>query len=353
LSETAEKFGSETLLIKIAADRTRIYLKFQDPAEGKTSLVMVVDEWAAEECQQLPHDSRLNKNTIYYSRDADVVHYVYLSEKHSKTQRGQLDVAGLDAHLEECIIESSLGQLDEPLICLDYEQNRVVAYSPDEPEFAHAFNDLLQHHKQVKLNVLDEMNVDESLFDTPQKLALRDKWLADKLLRAERRVFVPSALRDSFIERLKSTVTHDPAREIYANISFKGKKDGIFDYLRETLAEKAKCAERQMSEYLYFSEVPFSSREQEAERVVKVLHDLRVLKSGGLALKHEDVNESKYAYEGLKKNLEKRFESRRFEAYLGQVVALQGEIRSYRDGLKGFSLSLYFRVCQAVHPQIA
>ena len=107
--------------------------------------------------------------------------------------------------------------------------------------------------------------------------------------------------------------------------------------MRDCFVDKQACAQKSIKNYLYSSETPFKTKEIETSAILKILHDIKILKSGGLALRRngKDINRSKYAYEEFKKLIEETA-PKSCDAYFDNIVRLQGEIRSYRDGLKGF-----------------
>lgn len=340
LIKSTAKYDKEILLIRLT-HQTSVYLK------NKGRLYQLVDRWSVEELDRErmpPKKESMESNKIYFARNNDKLMYAYKSSRiDSKIQSDEIEISSEDGEINnEWIFENVL---DEPLIGLSYDQDEILEYTPgtgsSSSEFSALIDDALKR-KGVKLDDrLNESNVLDSLFvGDEKKLALKQTWVNEKLLNRQKRIYLPPSIREIFIERLKNTIKNEPTtiNEIYSNISLKNKKDGIFDYLRELMVEKEKCDNEQIRDYLYVSEIPFMSREKEADSVIKVLHELKILKSGGLSLKWaSDINEGKYAYNKLKDNLEKRFdESSICNTYLGQIVDLQGDIRSYRDGLKGY-----------------
>jgi hypothetical protein len=99
------------------------------------------------------------------------------------------------------------------------------------------------------------------------------------------------------------------------------------------IKEKSSSKHNSIKKYIYSSELPFGPKEVEAESVIKILHALKILKSGGLALYqwNNDINQSKYAYENFELFLaEKVKKNQKISIYIETIAGLQGDIRSHK-----------------------
>ncbi|CAF3674935.1 unnamed protein product [Rotaria sp. Silwood1] len=124
------------------------------------------------------------------------------------------------------------------------------------------------------------------------------------------------------------------------SLSFKGKYSKIKfnDNGHETKDLKTFLKElidniRQSSEYLYQSDLPFSTKEEEGNKIRIYLKEKNILKSGGLAKqKYGDIRQN------IEKILDKILENSQFkndkELIQSKILRLQGDIRSYKDDLK-------------------
>lgn len=194
-----------------------------------------------------------------------------------------------------------------------------------------------------RVRCLDPYNVSFDIFDaSSQKKELKLLWEKEGFFSNQERVLIGDHFL--FIERLRQKIRSTKYEAIVLKSDRGTRDEGICDYFAAALKQKNEAEDPSVRDYLYSSDIPFNTKEQEARGVIKLLHDLKVLKSGGLALKNQYDSgglkkANKYDSEGLKKALEKDFKASmptRVEPYFDHVAGLQGDIRSYKDGLKGW-----------------
>ncbi|CAF1384963.1 unnamed protein product [Rotaria sp. Silwood1] len=85
----------------------------------------------------------------------------------------------------------------------------------------------------------------------------------------------------------------------------------------------------QQNQYFYQTDLPFTIKEEEGNNIRIYLKEKNILKSGGLA---------KYKYVDIKRNIERILKNIQCEndkeLILSKILSLQGDIRSFKTGLK-------------------
>ncbi|CAF1330811.1 unnamed protein product [Rotaria sp. Silwood1] len=113
----------------------------------------------------------------------------------------------------------------------------------------------------------------------------------------------------------------------YAKIKFNGNGHETKD-LKIFLIE-LKDNISQQNQYFYQTDLPFTIKEEEGNNIRIYLKEKNILKSGGLA---------KYKYVYIKRNIERILKNIQFEndkeLILSKILSLQGDIRSFKTGLK-------------------
>ncbi|CAF1540455.1 unnamed protein product, partial [Rotaria sp. Silwood1] len=96
-----------------------------------------------------------------------------------------------------------------------------------------------------------------------------------------------------------------------------------------SLLNKLKDNISQQNQYFYQTDLPFTIKEEEGNNIRIYLKEKNILKSGGLA---------KYKYVDIKRNIERILKNIQFEndkeLILSKILSLQGDIRSFKTGLK-------------------
>ncbi|CAF1518413.1 unnamed protein product, partial [Rotaria sp. Silwood1] len=96
-----------------------------------------------------------------------------------------------------------------------------------------------------------------------------------------------------------------------------------------SLLNKLKDNISQQNQYFYQTYLPFTIKEEEGNNIRIYLKEKNILKSGGLA---------KYKYVDIKRNIERILKNIQFEndkdLILSKILSLQGDIRSFKTGLK-------------------
>ncbi|CAF1235162.1 unnamed protein product [Rotaria sp. Silwood1] len=117
----------------------------------------------------------------------------------------------------------------------------------------------------------------------------------------------------------------------YAKIEFNGSGHETKDL--KTFLIELKDNISQQNQYFYQTDLPFTIKEEEGNNIRIYQKEKNILKSGGLA---------KYKYGDVKRNIERilnkilkniQFENDK-ELILSKILSLQGDIRSFRKGLK-------------------
>ncbi len=295
--------------------------------------------WEVIQISQLPDNEEVEekKNKLYFNLSKNgVVEFTYFSEKYKAPIKNSfiLDadtyafLVSPETACEKTVLYMVLGDLEEALYKLDFNSNEPLICSERSEGDARVATDALVK-KAHRLQLFDPYNVNLDLFNTPEKKALQSHWEKEKLLCSQERILVKNI--DFFIEKLKQKLK-DGRYQKYRDMSYSENKEGICGYLRDLFAEKEKTENSAIVGYLYKNDFEhvIQSREVEANKVLKILHDLGILKSGGL---HRKVD--KYAWRQFKEDVEKALPFG-CSSLVDQVVGLQGEIRSYRDGLKSW-----------------
>ncbi|CAF0863380.1 unnamed protein product [Brachionus calyciflorus] len=346
INEAIQMFGEALLLIKITKDNS-IYI-YHKSEKNDYCLTQLVEKWEMEYCDDLPDDAivLLNKNKLFYSLNDDLFNFKYFShidneivtnnygDKSKKIYEVIRSKSETDAN--ELILHYTLSLVEVPLFRLFYNQNLCVQISPysEDTQSQIIFNEISKN-KNIKFKYLDYFNVSLDLFDTKKKIELKKIWEKDGFLTKQERLMIKDSFL--FVESVKSQIEKfedETLKNKYKNIGYKNyKQDGLFHYLSDTLNEKKNSLENSVKNFLYLSEIPFKSKKIEAESIIKILHDLKILKSGGLSLKNAKI--SKYAYKDFNDGIEDIVPTN-CKAFVAKIVNLQGDIRSYRDGLKGW-----------------
>jgi hypothetical protein len=169
---------------------------------------------------------------------------------------------------------------------------------------------------------IDPENVDRTLFDaSEEKKALRSFF-------EEKQILYPNK-RGKIGEVDFETLIFD---EKYSKIKFNDNGHETKD-LRDFLIELKESLIIEEKKYLYQTYIPFTTKEEEANKIRIYLKEKNILKSGGLDIhKHEDITKTIETLldEALK---DTQFENDK-EVILGKILALQGDIRSSKEDLK-------------------
>ncbi|CAF3957351.1 unnamed protein product, partial [Rotaria sp. Silwood1] len=116
-------------------------------------------------------------------------------------------------------------------------------------------------------------------------------------------------------------------KEKYTKIKFNGNGHETKD-LKTFLIELTDNINQQ-NQYFYQTDLPFTIKEEEGNNIRIYLKEKNILKSGGLA---------KYKYVDIKRNIERILKNIQFEndkeLILSKILSLQGDIRSFKTGLK-------------------
>ncbi len=184
-------------------------------------------------------------------------------------------------------------------------------------------------------------------------LELKSHLLDKKLMVQTRRV----KLEDMKAQFLSAKFNFDGKYARYRDITFNNggrETKGIQSFIKEVIALKSqelqKKPDHEGALYIYQDELPFGSKQEEAAKILIFLKENNILKSGGLCkqyksggikidLKHNidlksDINE---ALDHALKN--SQFKSDK-EFIKNKLLAAQGDIRSYKDGINA-SLKLF------------
>ncbi|CAF4310381.1 unnamed protein product, partial [Adineta steineri] len=118
----------------------------------------------------------------------------------------------------------------------------------------------------------------------------------------------------------------------YSKIKFNDNGHETKD-LKTFLIELMENIKQQNNKYLYQTDLPFSTKEDEGNKIRIFLKEKNILKSGGLAIhKYGDNSED------IEKELNKILKDTEFandtKLILSKILNLQGDIRSYKDDLK-------------------
>ena len=338
-------YGENIKLIWLRSNNS-IYL-YGKLMANKWGYTKLINGWNLERCDKLPENETIksNLNKLYYrtiescfsyayfsNKLNKVVHNVYNSEQ-SKEFYCLLETLDQSSSLET-ILHYTLGQLEEPLYRLPFSEGIDIRCSlqTDNEEIQWLYN-VIKKSNGHWIEFLDPYNVQNNLFDTNKKRELEAFLKKSQLITAQERILIIDQF--SFIRNLGKSINDKPK---YKDIAFANSNKGIIGYFQELFENKKMLNTGPVSEYLYLSEVPFETKEIESESIIKILHDLKILKSGGLHLQGDkqcEPNETKYAYENFKEFIEDKSPSEG-KPFVDNIVALQGDIRSYRDGLKGW-----------------
>ena len=353
IEDACMMFGEVMTLFKLSSNNS-IFLYHQN-ANNKWCLNELIDKWNVEKCDQLPTEQNLKSNTVYFTINKDSLNYCYLSNI-SKTMvteslskeisRNILDSSSVNSlSLNELILYYTIGlDNEEPIYTIPYNENLSCQISfiespfLNEDEPSKIIVDTIKMNSKISILCLDSFNVSENLFNTEKKRKLKSLWKSKELLKKQERIFIKDSF--TFINKLKHTlnqISDKKIRDKYQNLSYKDfKSDGLFNYFNEILLEKQTYNIDSLKNYYYSSEVPFEDKEIFSEKLLKSLYEFNLLKSGGLALeKDKGINKSKYAYEQFKELIEEKAPPE-LKVHVDRIVQLQGEIRSFRDGLKGY-----------------
>ncbi|CAF1411613.1 unnamed protein product [Adineta steineri] len=120
--------------------------------------------------------------------------------------------------------------------------------------------------------------------------------------------------------------------EKYSKIKFNDNGHETKD-LKAFLIELVENIKQQNNKYLYQTDLPFSTKEEEGNKIRIFLKDKNVLKSGGLAI-HKYGDTSKDIEKELNKILKNTEFANDTKLILSKILNLQGDIRSYKDDLK-------------------
>ncbi|CAF1413439.1 unnamed protein product, partial [Rotaria sp. Silwood1] len=123
----------------------------------------------------------------------------------------------------------------------------------------------------------------------------------------------------------------DTIRKIFRNNS--QERDKIEKIIRNDLdpsvADSLISLLNSKSSFFYQTDLPFTIKEEEGNNIRIYLKEKNILKSGGLA---------KYKYVDIKRNIERILKNIQFEndkeLILSKILSLQGDIRSFKTGLK-------------------
>lgn len=347
LKQAYEVFGDVLTLIRLTDNSIHFYHK---SFNGEWCFTQLVDKWSIEKCEKLPSNQSVfnTRNILYFTSNETAFEYAYFSQSNTRVILGGfnkeeskklLEVLSQDnVEKAKLLLGYIIGQ-EEALFQIPFNYNATFQISPNSNEqIPNIIYSAILKHPKIPLKFMDIYNVSSSLFDTEKKSELKKLWEKEELLTTQERLVVKN--NQNFLNMLKRELdTVEPRiRNKYKDIAYKDyKQDGLIYFLKDCFDDKLKYAEDSIRDYFYISEIPFNMKQIETETVIKILHDLKILKSGGLALRYNggNINESKYAYKEFKGYIEK-IKPYDCNAYIDNVVSLQGEIRSYRDGLKGW-----------------
>jgi preprotein translocase subunit SecA len=167
---------------------------------------------------------------------------------------------------------------------------------------------------------IDPMDLKLDKLEEKLKKFIIDKELFIKTYRAKVEDFEPS------------NVKFEGKFSKYAKIKFinEGKTQSIVEFLQ---ALKAHLVENKI-EYLYQTNLPYGTREEEAAKLVALLKEKNILKSGGLNLKKFKYGEIKEALEKSVSELIKDTIYKNDKDFIiGKLCTLQGEIRAAEEKL--------------------
>ncbi|CAF4138501.1 unnamed protein product [Rotaria sordida] len=171
---------------------------------------------------------------------------------------------------------------------------------------------------------IDPSHVDISLFETNSgmkqfRVYLEEKNMLSKTKRAKIEQLNPESLR------------FDGVYEKYSRINFNdhGHKPSNLKTFLEKLKEQIIS---QGDEYIYQTDLPYSTQEEEAKKILMFLKDKNIIKSGGLAI-HKHGNRSEDIDNLLDKILPNVFINDK-DLIKSKILALQGDIRSCEEDLK-------------------
>lgn len=351
-----ELFGENLTLVRINKDNS-IFLYYMK--EKKVwDLKKLASEIFVLECNELPADEIVaaSQNKVYCKITKSLFSFSYFSPKQKdKIVKGQLKksddrklfelLKNQSINRNSVILSHTLGLNDEPLYKLDFDQNlslEISLFLANETSKIVCNKIVSAFESGVFFKFINPFNVTDDLFNNEPKLNLKKKWVDSNILKKEERVRIEYI--EPFIDVLKNYFSKcdEKLKTKYASITYmEHTQDGLVYFLSDLLKKKLECAEKSLRNYLYANEIPFDTKIIEAKANIKILHDLSILKSGGLALEKHflsgDVNKSKYGYDKkkFKENIEKKID-KSYHAHIDKAVELQGDMRSFRDGLKGW-----------------
>lgn len=305
-SEPSKLFGETRTLFRLNQDNS---IHFYHRAEkDKWKLTQLATKRLINKCNQLPSNEQVTQqpDTVFFTLNKNVFSYSYFSRINNKVitakwskeeSRSFFESYHSSVNQKSLILSNTIASNEEPLHRLGFDQNLTVSISPtsNQPD-SKVIYDAIFSCLEIPVKFIDSFDLRDDIFDTQAKLELKKTWDAEGLLSRQERIYVENSTE--FIAKLKKYLTSCVDKRTgakYTNIAYgEHKNNGLYKFFEEFFESKKKCAEKSIRDYLYSSEMPFRTRKDEAEVAIKVLHDIQILKSGGLAL--SNFFQINYAY---------------------------------------------------------